>query len=596
VTATRITPDLVESVRQAIDVVDVAGEFTRLKKQGKRYLGLCPFHREKTPSFSVDPDQGLYYCFGCGAGGDAFKLYMEQTGDDFPAAVEALARRYGIPLPAPREGGGQREERRGVAEALEAAAEYFQRQLEKSDFARRYLDRRKISADLRRRYGLGYAPDGWRNLLRALGRRIPVEALIDAGLVARSQKSRDPYDRFRHRLVFPIHSPSGRLVGFGGRTLGDDRAKYVNTSETEQFHKSRLLYGFHLVKRELRETGKALLVEGYFDVLGAAASGIDAPVAGMGTSLTAEQAKLLARYTDEVVIGYDGDDAGEKAFHRALPILLGAGLGVRRARFPDGHDPDSLRLEAGPEAVRRAVEEAEDGVALEIERLAPAAGERDPRVTSKAASAVAELLRPIRDGIVRHGYARRAAELLGIPAEMLQRRIRSGPGGAPAEAAGADAGGAPGRRREVWTMEEQTLHLLLTGAVPIPPLEQLPTPEVFFDRDCRNIYHAFYALYKDGEPKAPASSDVVTRLERDGGAVDRVARLLLETSVPDEGSGLQENLDHLLHRWRDQCQRDLKREIEQAEQQNDQARLTRLLEQKTTLSRSQHPAMTGRLW
>src|SRR6185295_3252139 len=314
-----------------------------------------------------------------------------------------------------------------------AAAEYFSDQLRQSSFARDYLERRRISKELIEKFGLGYAPDGYRNLLPALHPRIPQADLEAAGLVARSEQRGDLYDRFRHRLMFPIHNQSGRLVGFGGRTLGDDKAKYVNTNETDRFHKGFLLYGLHLAKREIRESGRAVLCEGYFDVIGAVACGIEGAVAGMGTALTPEQAKLLSRYAEEVVVAYDGAEAGENAFRRALPLLLGDGLGVRRARFPGRHDPDSLRLEEGEEAVRSAVERAEDAVVAELERAIPAGAARDPRLQAKAAAAVAELLRPIPDSILRFSYSRLAADRLGIPAEMLARRVG---GGSRGEAAG----------------------------------------------------------------------------------------------------------------------------------------------------------------
>ena len=258
-----LTPQLVQAVRDAVDIVSIASEHTRLRKAGRRYQGLCPIHKEKTPSFSVDPVQGLFYCFGCGAGGDAIKLHMLTTGDDFPAAIEALAMRYGIPLPSRAEtrfAGGRPEQ--DVEAALQAASEFFRDQLRKSTFAREYLERRRIPPELVERFGLGYAPDGFRNLLPALHPRIPQADLEAAGLVARSEQRGDFYDRFRHRLMFPIHNASGRLVGFGGRTLGDDKAKYVNTNETDRFHKGTLLYGLHLAKREIRESGRAVLCEG----------------------------------------------------------------------------------------------------------------------------------------------------------------------------------------------------------------------------------------------------------------------------------------------------------------------------------------------
>ena len=423
---TKITPEVVQSVRDAIDIVEVAGEMTRLvKKGGSKYEGLCPFHKEKTPSFSVDSDKGLFYCFGCGAGGDAIKLYMQHHGDDFPAAIEALASRYGIALSMAPPSAAQLRQRQ-LGTALEAASEFFRHRLLQAGEARRYLQRRQISSELQERFALGYAPEGWHFLLDALGARFPVEDLEEAGLVGISRKDPSrprPYDRFRHRLMFPIHNPTGRLVGFGGRTLGDDKAKYINTSETEQFKKGHFLYGFHLAKRAMRDAGKVLLVEGYFDVLGAAACGIDWVVAGMGTALTADQARLMARYTDEVVLAYDGDAAGQKAVQRSLPILLAAGLGVRRARFPAGHDPDSLRLEQGADEVLDIVRGATDAVQEEIERLTPLEIQKDPREKTRAASAIAEILKPIRDSIIKHSYGQMAAERLGVPVEMLWRRV-----------------------------------------------------------------------------------------------------------------------------------------------------------------------------
>ncbi len=590
----RITPQLVQAVRDAADIVDVAGEMTRLEKKGKRYKGLCPFHKEKTPSFSVDPVQGLFYCFGCGAGGDTFKLYMEQSGDDFPAAVEALARRYGIPLPAAQAGRRAGTER-NLDAALAAAESFFKQRLEESAFARRYLDERKIDSELRQTFGLGYAPDGWDNLLRDLRGRIPLEDLIAAGLVGRSQKSGNPYDRFRQRLMFPIHAPSGRLVGFGGRTLGDDRAKYVNTAETEHFHKGNLLYGFHLAKRALRDEGKALLVEGYFDVLGAAAAGVTWTVAGMGTALTGEQTRLLARYCDEVIVAYDGDSAGEKAFQRALPILLGAGLGVKRARFPEGHDPDSLRLEAGGETVRAVVDAAQDAVWLEVSRLLPEASERTPKVLARAAGAITELLAAVKNGVERGAYQRRAAERLGVPEDALRGRKGSRDFFHTLSAPQATAPTQGDVGKPSSGEEEKVLVMLLEEDAELPPPSELPPGEVFFDAECRNIYAAFCALYVGGNRQAPTGAEVVAKLSDEGGAIDRAARLLLQDS--DSGKGtLQESLETLVYRWRKHRQTDLLRQIRQAQQQGDDERLARLLEEKKSLTRRVHPDMIGKYW
>ncbi|HYG62860.1 MAG TPA: DNA primase [Thermoanaerobaculia bacterium] len=606
-----LTPQLVQAVRDAVDILAIASEHTRLRKAGRRYQGLCPIHKEKTPSFSVDPVQGLFYCFGCGSGGDAIKLHMLATGDDFPGAIEALATRYGVPLPTRNEArfaGGRPE--RDIEGALRAAAEFFTDQLRKAPLPQGYLAKRRIPGELIERFGLGYAPEGWRNLVQALHPRISLADLEAAGLVARPERGGDPYDRFRNRLMFPIRTASGRLVGFGGRTLGDDAAKYINTNETEQFHKGNLLYGLDLAKREVRESGRAVLVEGYFDVIGAVACGLEGAVAGMGTALTPEQAKLLSRYAEEVVVAYDGDNAGENAFRRALPLLLAEGLGARRARFGEGHDPDSLRLEQGEAAVAAAVDAAEDAVVAELHRLIPPEAPREPPVQAKAASAVADLLRPIPDAVLRFGYARLGAERLGLPVEMLGRRI----GGQGGQQAGGGRDGRDGRRegdrsaaqpggpspqarrpvprapRETRNVEEQVLQYLLQGEGTVPPLEELPSPGWFFDTECRNIYQAYSDLYARGAGAPPDARAVLAELGSQGATVDRVAEILLEESFDPRTHGLRESLEKLKRRWIGQRRQEIQRRIHEAVRSGDEALANRLTDEKRDLDRQYYGA------
>ncbi|TNF72204.1 MAG: DNA primase [Acidobacteria bacterium] len=579
-----LTPQLVQAVRDAVDIVDIAGDHTKLRKAGRRHTGLCPLHKEKTPSFSVDSAQGLFYCFGCGQGGDAIKLHMMLSGDDFPAAIETLAKRYGIPLPQrPARHAGGREEP-DLEAVLEAAAEYFQTQLKKHKGPEAYLRRRKISPDTVERFGLGYAPEGWRHLVEALHPRFPMAELEAAGLVARSEKDETrPYDRFRHRLMFPIRTAAGRLVGFGGRTLGDDRAKYINTQETDQFRKGYLLYGLDTAKRAIRDAGSALLVEGYFDVLGAVESGIEWTVASMGTALTESQAKVLRRHSEEVVVGYDGDEAGEKAFRRSLTLLLAQGLGVRRALFGSGQDPDSLRLEAGPEAVVKAVEEAPDGVMLELDRLIPDRGLLDPQAKSRAARAATEILSPIPDGVLRYSYSRQVADRLGVPVELLWRRLARD--GERAEEAAKE----PVRSRSlVRSLEEMVLQLLLAGDEPLPAAKDLPTAEVFLDKECRNIYQAFYDLYRGGDEQRPEVRLVHSGLEGNSAEVDLLARLLLEEPSESRAEELEGALQQLERRWLQQRLRALASEISRAQQDGDSERLDSLLKEKTEISRALH--------
>lgn len=589
----QLTREFVQAVRDAVDIVDVAAAYTKLQRAGRKWKGLCPLHKEKTPSFHVDPDLGFFKCFGCGEGGDAIKLHMQLSGDDFAAAMESLARRFGVPLPAPTAAsrGPRRagESERDPEEVLEAAAAWFTEQLAASAPARRYLERRQLPEELVRRFGLGYAPDGWRHLLGALHPRIPLGDLLAVGLVARPEGGGEPYDRFRNRLVFPIRNPSGRLVGFGGRTLGEDPAKYINSAETGRFHKGSLLYGLDQAKRAIRESRRLLLVEGYVDALAAVACGIEGTVASMGTALTAEQARLAARFADEVVLGYDGDAAGESACRRALPILAAAGLAVRRARLPDEHDPDSLRLERGAAALRGAVDEAEDLVLLEIDRLVPPDIHRNPHGRSKAAKAATELLAAVADPIVRFGYAQLAAQRLGVPQALLLGRLGLGRESLATAVAGS-AERTPGHGRE-----RQALRLLFQalarGERPTLP-EPLPPAEAFLDPGLREFFRAFLGLYGEGE--GPISvRDLEARVEGLADAAGALADLLVESEDSPRLGDPGEALRDLRIRWAKERRIELTRLLAEADRQEDSARREALLRERERLRRELYPTAPG---
>jgi len=587
----QLTPQFVQAVRDAVDVVEIAAGYTKLARAGRKWKGLCPLHKEKTPSFHVDPELGFFKCFGCGEGGDAIKLHMLLSGDDFPAAMESLARRFGVPLPPPpaaHRGARARPESGPDAEAvLDAAAQWFRGELLRSELARRYLEQREIPAELVERFGLGYAPDGWRNLVAALAGRFSVGDLLAVGLAGRPEGGGEPYDRFRQRLIFPIRNASGRLLGFGGRTLGDDVAKYVNTAETERFHKGLLLYGLEHAKRAIRETRRALLVEGYVDVLGAVAAGVEGTVASMGTALTTEQARLLARFADEVVLGYDGDTAGETACQRALPILLGEGLTVRRARFPEGEDPDSLRRKAGAPALRAAVEQAEDYVLAEIERRVPADLHRHPHGRGQAGRAVVELLRAVPDPIARYGYGRLAADRLGVPAQLLWQRLGVGRESltqALRPAPTAPGGDTPGRRAE----QEALRLLLLTSdrgeALPAPA--ELPPEEAFYDPDLRKFFRAFRTLYVEGSK--PRLREVLEGARDLADAGEKAAQLLLESDDSAGAPPLADVLRVLRRRWLRHRLREIQQEMADAQRRGDDARLDTLLAEKTAVNAELH--------
>lgn len=585
-----MTGGALDAVREAIDIVDIASEHTKVERRGQRFVALCPFHKEKTPSLSLDPERKLYYCFGCGAGGDALGLHMELTGDDFATAVEHMADRYGVPLAraAPAPGADARVDRSArIQAALEAAHAFFRGRLRTEAAPQDYLRRRKVPSELIARFGVGFAPDGWQALVQDLGRRLAIPDLEAAGLVARSPRNPErPYDRFRNRLMFPIRSPSGRLLAFGGRTLGNDQAKYVNTNETDHFRKGALLYGLDTARRGIREQGRALLVEGYFDVVGAAASGIDWAVASMGTALTAQQVRLLSRYTDEVVLGYDGDRAGIEAARKAASLMLGAGLAVRRARFPAGQDPDSLRLDEGPEAVRSVVDKARDAVALEIDEL-PNRGELDPRVRAREAARVRLLIDRVRDPIAQREYLEYAAERLGVRVEVLLRESAR----VPERPRGAGAEDMPAVRRPPVTasIEEQVLRLIIAA----PSLDGFdwPEPDAFFDPALRAIYLAVRDQAEAGI-EAVDSTALVAALGRRSGSrnqtgnpVDRIAGLLLQRSSAFSAQELRISLAELGRRLARQRLHLLAREIKRAQSQGDMDTLRRRIEEKQKLSR-----------
>jgi DNA primase len=586
----QLNPQFVQAVRDAVDVVDVASGYTKLVRAGRKWKGLCPLHKEKTPSFNVDADLGFFKCFGCGAGGDGIKLHMLLTGDDFAAAMESLAQRYGVPLPARaashRGYRDSAEAERDPERALEAAAAWFREQLARSAEARGYLERRQLPRELVDRFGLGYAPEGWRNLLQALGAKHPVGDLLAAGLVVRPDGGGEPYDRFRHRLVFPIRTASGRLVGFGGRALGDDPAKYLNTAETERFRKGTLLYGLDQAKRAIRDGRRALLVEGYLDVLGAVASGIETAVATMGTALTPEQARLLARFGDEVVLGYDGDEAGQTAARRALPILLGQGLAVRLAKLPEGEDPDSLRRSAGEAAVRAAYDQAQDLVLVEIARLVPGDLHRQPHARPRAAKAATELLAAIPDPLTRFGYARAAADRLGVPLDLLLRKLGGGRAELERTLAPPASVESGGRGRE-----RQALRILLqrvAGGLPIDLGASPPPAEAFSVPEYQEFFAAFLRLYGEaGESPSLAAFRDAVQGRVDSSAI--LADILIESIDSPTGEDLGEALRDLRRSWVKSRRLELVRRIREAEERDDRALVDELYREKRRLESELYP-------
>jgi DNA primase len=320
------SPEIIDRVRDATDIVALVSRHVALKRAGKTWKGLCPVHQEKTPSFTVNPARGIFKCFGCGEGGDAFRFLMAHEKLSFPEAIELLAAEAGIPLPK-RTPTAEAEE--SVYPALEWAVGVYRRELQgpRGEPARALLARRGLDGATVERFGLGFAPPGWSHLLDTARGRYTPRVLIRGGLLL--EGDRGPYDRFRNRLMIPIRSALGRAIGFGARALGDEEPKYLNSPETEVFHKGRVLFGLAEARDALRETGDVVVVEGYMDALALSQFGVGHVVASCGTAFTEDQARILRRYVERAVMLFDGDAAGIRAAWKSAGVFLGAGLAVR---------------------------------------------------------------------------------------------------------------------------------------------------------------------------------------------------------------------------------------------------------------------------
>ncbi|MEJ8569512.1 DNA primase [Elongatibacter sediminis] len=356
-----IPESFIEELLGRLDIVEIIERHVPLKRAGKEYQACCPFHDEKTPSFTVSPQKQFYHCFGCGAHGSAIGFLMNYEGLEFPDAVEELARHAGLTVP--REGGGSSRPRVADAmyEILDTACGFYQEQLREHEVARDYLKSRGLSGEIACDYGIGFAPPGWDNLVGRIGTDAARQALLDrAGMLSKGKKGW--YDKFRERIMFPIHDRRGRVIAFGGRAISDNGPKYLNSPETPLFHKGRELYGLHQARKSAPKLDRIIVVEGYMDVVALAQFGFSSSVATLGTAVTGDQVELMFRAADEVVFCFDGDRAGRKAAWRAVESTLPRLREGRQARFlflPEGEDPDSMVRNEGEDRFAQRLETAQ---------------------------------------------------------------------------------------------------------------------------------------------------------------------------------------------------------------------------------------------
>ena len=433
-----IPQSFIDDLLNRTDIVDVVSSRVQMKKAGKNYTACCPFHKEKTPSFSVSPDKQFYYCFGCGAGGNALGFIMDHDNLDFPQAVEELAKAAGMEIP--REEGGRSHKPRQPTDSplyplLTAAADFY-RQALKSHPARKvaveYLKGRGLTGEIARDFGLGFAPPGWDNLFKHLSNdTLQQKAMIDAGLLVENAETGKRYDRFRDRVMFPIRDSRGRIIAFGGRVLGDDKPKYLNSPETPVFHKGQELYGLFEARKFNRSLDEIIVVEGYMDVIALAQQGLRNAVATLGTATSEEHMKRLFRVVPSVLFCFDGDQAGRNAAWRALEATLSCLQDGRRARFlflPEGEDPDTLVRSEGTDAFKARINQHAQPLAdYFFQQLTEEADPRSLEGKAHMVTLAAPLIDKVPGANLRTLMRQRLTEITGLTHDMVSQLAQSAP-------------------------------------------------------------------------------------------------------------------------------------------------------------------------
>ncbi|HUF65218.1 MAG TPA: DNA primase [Gemmatimonadaceae bacterium] len=520
-----IPDDVVEQVREAADIVQIIGEYVNLKRTGSDYRGPCPFHQGKHRNFSVSPKKRMYYCFVCGEHGDVFRFLQKRLGVEWPAAVKLVGEKSGIEVrevDRRREGPDPREP---LWELNAAAAEYFSRMLwddPAGAAGREYLERRGISRQVAAQAELGWAPADpalMREYLGSLG--FDDARLLEVGLVLQREETAELRTRFRNRLMFPIRDAGGRHVGFGGRVLGTGEPKYLNSPDSPAFTKGRLLYGLHWARNEIRRQDRALVVEGYFDVIGLIAAGVTTAVAPLGTALTPEQAALLRRYTKNVYLLYDSDRAGLVASFRSGDELLRTGASVRVVTLPDGEDPDSFARTQGAAGLETHIDQAVDVLERKIQLLQRAGAFSALHRKRRAIDRLLPTIRAATDPLMRELYVARTSEVSGVDRAVLLREVESAPqirsrgtsagNGAAATTSQDDVALPPrtgrGDRRTPYSRrasaaERELLRALMSRPARIERVVEKLGPESFGDERYRAIYERLLEI--GGEVDAEA--------------------------------------------------------------------------------------------
>jgi len=582
--ARTIPEETISRVKNTANIVDVVSDNVVLKKSGRNYQGLCPFHAEKTPSFTVSPDKQIFYCFGCHTGGNVFSYIMQHEGLSFPEAVRAVAGKYGIEVPDEHlspEKKRQLTEKEKLLRINHLAATFFRESLVDSQTGQQaltYLLARGMTRKIIDAHQLGFAPNRWDGLLRFMERkRVPVELLAKTGLVIPRKDRSGYYDRFRDRVMFPIFDLHQQIIGFGGRVMGDDLPKYLNSPESAIYNKSRSLYGIDKARPEARKSGTVYLVEGYFDALALHLYGISNAVATLGTALTGDHVQLLKGMVGQsgrVVLVYDSDQAGIKAARRSIRIFEQGFLEARILVLPRGYDPDDYLREHGPDDFLKAAEQAMGMLTFLIDSAIQQHGltlEGKVRVVSE----LQEPLAAVQDNVARTLYIKQLAERLDIDETAIMEKVRRVVGRATAhESVSRDdilkAAGDDGQR-----LEEQIIAMMLRYPTMIPEIVGRNLLDYFKDDHLKAIGRM---IINQADIQGNGVADLVSMIDEPGYR-NIMAKLAIAEQHWDR-QGCERLLAQFEQRFRRQITNDLQRQIEAAEKDNDMDLLCELLRQK----------------
>lgn len=536
----QIPQDFIDDLRSRVDIVDVIKDYVPLKKQGQNYKGLCPFHSEKTPSFVVSPHKQIYHCFGCGKGGNVFTFLMDKGGFTFVDAVVHVAKLCGVAVPQEEltpEKAKQKSLREKYFHINKLAVVFFQERLDsrQGKAAGLYLAKRGLGKEIIAKFALGYAPNAWDELGRyLLSKEITEEEIITLGLATKGQSGK-LIDRFRNRVIFPIFDDRNRVIGFGGRVLDDSQPKYLNSPETPLFNKGRQLYGLNLAKAAIRDEEKAILMEGYMDVIAAHQHGIGQAVGTLGTALTAEHGKLLMRYTYNVVLCFDADAAGQEASLRGMDILRQLGLRVAVMTIPDGKDPDEFLRRNGQEGFSQLVKQAPSLVEYKLAKQMEKYNKNTVAGKVQILQALIPDLYQVQSPVERHGFIELIAQRLSLSetviyAEMRKFQTKTGPTRfskheheetAPVPSGPSLNAAAKGQRF--------LLKLLLEKPEMLPEVEEAGGKELFTDQFYQEIYQIYYLLRRSGHNIK--AEDLITHIEKEE-TRQKLTEIILDDEVP----------------------------------------------------------------